>query len=81
MLGSAATCPDGNSCCDEDHRCDVGEGDCDFDKDCLEGLKCGKNNCLVTSQRGDARRLIDGLEGYVAEDDCCFKPGRQYLRP
>ena len=33
------------SCCSFNYPCDVGEGDCDNDKDCLGDLVCGNNNC------------------------------------
>ena len=36
-------------------------GDCDGDKDCMEGLKCGIDNCPA------------GLN-FDASDDCCFDP-------
>ena len=57
----------GDDCCKETNKCDVGEGDCDFDEDCLEGLKCGFNNCI--SPRG----FLD--EKWDRYDDCCYKPG------
>ena len=38
------------------------EGDCDADIDCLEGLKCGENNCNPNSGN------------WASTDDCCFKP-------
>ena len=62
-----AACIGGDSCCNEDNKCDVGEGDCDSDDDCLEGLKCGTNNCL------SARWFWD--EDWDSQDDCCYKPG------
>ena len=46
-----------DTCCNEANKCDVGEGDCDFDEDCLEGLKCGSNNCQGPNFEWD--------------DDCC----------
>ena len=27
----------------------VGEGDCDYDSECMAGLKCGTDNCLAIS--------------------------------
>ena len=47
------TCNGGNSCCTEDNKCDVGEGDCDSDEDCEGGLKCGSNNCGMAVPNGD----------------------------
>merc|ERR1712226_754509 len=58
-----AKCTGGDSCCSETNRCDVGEGDCDSDADCLDGLLCGTGNCPST--RSDA---------WDASDDCCYKP-------
>ena len=49
------------SCCREDNKCGEGEGDCDLDKDCLEGLKCGKDNCKISA-------------GFRPDYDCCIKP-------
>ena len=48
------------------NKCDEGEGDCDFDSDCKDGLKCGDsfNNCWPNS----------GGE-WDTKDDCCYKPG------
>ena len=50
-------CNGGDSCCAEDNLCDVGEGDCDRDSDCLEGLICGKDNCVGNT--------------FDTTDDCC----------
>ena len=57
----------GNSCCNKDKLCDVGEGDCDSDSDCLEDLKCGLNNCISTKSLWD--------DEWDPQDDCCYKPG------
>ena len=65
-----ATCMGGDSCCNEANKCDVGEGDCDFDEECLEGLKCGTNNCL-----SDFGWEEDWFSGWDQNDDCCYKPG------
>ena len=32
-------------CCNNLSPCDIGEGDCDTDDDCLGSLVCGKQNC------------------------------------
>ena len=29
----------------ESRRCGIGEGHCDYDEDCMEGLVCGSCNC------------------------------------
>ena len=44
-------------------------GDCDKDSECLDGLKCGFNNC-VHKTRLDAWVYGD----WDASDDCCFEP-------
>ena len=36
------------SCCSPDHQCDLGEGDCDDNEDCLGDYICGNNNCGST---------------------------------
>ena len=61
-------CTGGESCCTKDNKCNEQEGDCDSDKDCIDGLKCGTFNCVNKS----------GLE-WDSEDSCCYdqstKPG------
>merc|ERR1712141_576402 len=52
-------CDGGDDCC-VDAGCGAGEGDCDFDTDCSEGLICGENNC-------------EG-ETFDDTDDCCVDP-------
>ena len=32
-------------CCNATHPCDIGQGDCDKDEDCLGNLVCGRQNC------------------------------------
>ena len=44
MEGKRCTGED-NGCCTEDEPCDVGEGDCDSDDECMDGLTCGNDNC------------------------------------
>ena len=46
-----------DDCCTSSDRCNIGEGDCDFDSDCSENLFCGMNNCV-----GDT---------FDIDDDCC----------
>ena len=36
---------DSGSCCTPDHPCDLGEGDCDEDDDCLGDYICGFDIC------------------------------------
>ena len=50
------------SCCSVTKSCDVGQGDCDSDNDCLPGLKCGNNNCRPHFDWG------------FRSTDCCYKP-------
>ena len=33
------------SCCTSSRPCILGEGDCDYDFDCFNGLTCGTDNC------------------------------------
>ena len=42
---SLPTGVDSGSCCTSDNPCDVDEGDCDNDDECMHGLTCGNNNC------------------------------------
>lgn len=55
VIGAAA----GGSQCSKDAPCGKGEGDCNKDVDCKNGLLCGKNNCF-------------GEFGFgTRKDDCC----------
>jgi len=55
-------CSGGDSCC-SNGNCQWGEGDCDSDSDCAEGLSCGSNNC----------RWMNGDRfSFDSTDDCCF---------
>ena len=38
-------------------------GDCDTDKDCVDGYKCGSNNCPNAMN-----------PSFDAIDDCCYNP-------
>ena len=52
-------CDGGDTCCSStSYKCDIGEGDCDSDSDCLPWLKCGKDNCFGP--------------GFDDTDDCCM---------
>ena len=33
------------NCCNDDHKCNENEGDCQSDSDCAGNLVCGTNNC------------------------------------
>ena len=61
-------CTGGDSCCTTTNKCGEQEGDCDYDSDCKEGLKCGNDNCNQKK----------GFE-WDSEDDCCFMPSKIYL--
>jgi len=52
-----------NSGCTSKNKCIEGDGDCDRDSDCVEGLICGSDNC--------PRKY--GYDWQIT-DDCCFKP-------
>ena len=59
-----ASCTGVDTCCQTYNKCTVNEGDCDSDKDCLNGLKCGTNNC----------KDFFGHGGFDRFDDCCYNP-------
>ena len=52
-----ALCNGDDTCCTSSNQCDIGEGDCDKDLDCIGNLFCGKDNCV-----GDT---------FEEDDDCC----------
>ena len=52
-----------NGCCKTNALCGIGEGDCDKDSDCLEGLSCGDNNCVG--------------KGFTKQADCCYLNSKQ----
>ena len=54
-----------DDCCTVGVKCYEGEGDCDYDEDCMPGLRCGVNNCRVKS----------GYEWHK-DTDCCYKPSK-----
>ena len=53
------------NCCSAGRPCGIGEGDCDYDGDCQNGLRCGTDNCFVD---------FPTPYGYNWEimADCCF---------
>jgi len=57
-------CDGGNSCCTETNKCWVGEGDCDDNHDCQEGLQCGNANCHWDQ---------DNCGFFCVKDDCCAR--------
>ena len=54
------------NCCWPGEVCGIGEGDCDFDVDCANGLKCGKDNCYYDFPTSDIRENWDTMA------DCCY---------
>ena len=46
-------------CCTKEHKCGIGEGDCDKDEECEGNLICGKNNCK---------------SHFSYDADCCYEP-------
>merc|ERR1719187_2602352 len=40
-----SSCQGGDSCCTASNPCGFGEGDCDANSDCADGLLCGEDNC------------------------------------
>ena len=63
-------CNGRESCCTPDNKCEENDGDCNSDVDCVDGLKCGKENCNQKS----------GLD-WVSTDNCCYKPDDDEDRP
>ena len=61
---SANGVPYDKNCCTSESPCGEGEGDCDSDSHCKDGLKCGKDNCPSGN--------------FSAKADCCT-PGIQSL--
>ena len=57
------------NCCKRNTPCAVGMGDCDFDSDCIKGLKCGTNNCWTQF------RVQNGYNWDI-QADCCY--GKNY---
>jgi len=55
-------CDGDDSCCTSIAACGIGEGDCDDDDECQQGLRCGKNNCAWDKHKTDP---------FYANDDCC----------
>ena len=59
------SCVGNDSCC-VGKKCKAGEGDCDYDSECEDGLKCGKDNCLNS--------IFDFGSPFQSTDDCCYIP-------
>ena len=59
-------------CCSEDKPCNIGEGDCDTDNDCMNDLICGNtgddsNNCKIQFPYTGS--------SWIKTADCCIEPG------
>ena len=63
--------PDKNnwSCCTKESPCGEKHGDCDVDEHCMEGLKCGTDNC---------RSMYSNISfpNIDIQMDCCYKVGK-----
>ena len=53
----------GNECCSDTNKCGEQEGDCDSDVDCIDGLICGEDNCILNNDLW-----------WDPFDDCCEIP-------
>ena len=53
---------DKGKCCNSKEPCEEGEGNCENNSECKEGLVCGINNCKQFSL------------SFHEKDDCCEKP-------
>ena len=53
-----------SGCCTEEDPCGLGDGDCDYDEDCLPLFSCGSNNCKELNPLN--------ADAFDDSDDCCF---------
>ena len=53
--------------CSSTYPCTENQGDCDYDYDCQDYLRCGQDNCPSS--------LVD----YDPAADCCFKPQGDFI--
>ena len=60
---ASSGCRGMNRCCSHENKCNIQEGDCNSDSDCMDGLICGAYNCHKS------RDLW-----WDSGDDCCQKP-------
>ena len=76
-------CNGGDSCCQNiNGKCGIGEGDCDYDSHCKDGLKCGTDNCMDVCKIGGvdctyfqtAEQVGVWINDPNPGDDCCYKP-------
>ena len=69
-----------SSCCTSENPCNKGEGDCDYNIDCVGNLVCGDNNChddLGFPSWGDCceepTQTASGCDYYNGSYSCCTK--------
>ena len=57
------------SCCTKESPCGEELGDCDVDDHCIEGLKCGEDNC---------RSMYSNVSfpNINVDMDCCYLPSK-----
>ena len=69
------TCPY-RCCAGNDAGCEgklqIGDGDCDRDSDCADGLKCGTDNCGLDDP-GRQAWPVESECGWDTTDDCCAR--------
>ncbi len=68
----AGQCLGVNSCCSFSNRCGLGEGDCDSDGECVEGLVCGR--CQHEFEVPVFGRWVMEEENFSRTDTCCRLP-------
>ena len=51
------------TCCSVANPCDVGEGDCDNDSECVNDLVCGYNNCQPGVSGSNWNSVADCCQG------------------
>lgn len=72
VIGAAAE----GSKCSKEAPCEKGEGDCENNDECKNGLFCGKNNCL--GEFGEPYGFFPKITS--KKDDCCTD-NKQYCSP
>jgi len=69
------------SCCTPTKQCDVGEGDCDTNKDCKAGLKCGGDNCKPYNPLASTGSDCCVKDDIIPDTSCrMIETPRQYYR-
>jgi len=80
-------CSGEENCCHPFHKCGENEGECKFDKDCQDGMRCVDKECYKSDcakkegpckvSQGDCDALSDCEEGLVCGSDNCPKGTNQ----